>query len=82
MALCRRRRGRRRTCGASRVGRAVQGRRYLHVEDYDAWRGRWLSERLLPAAEAGISIAAWDPWVAAQDRDGEAQLAGVAGWED
>lgn len=47
----------------------------------NGWRGRWLPERLLPAAEAGISIAAWNAWVAAQGGEGQAQLAGVpVGW--
>lgn len=57
--------------------RLIDGCLYLHLGDYDRWRGRGVKRRLLPTAQPGFSVAAWNAWVGAQGGDGGAALAGV-----
>ena len=55
----------------------IDGRPYIHFEDYCNWRGRKLKGDLLPDIEKGIVNASWNAWVNAQGGEGIATLAGV-----
>jgi hypothetical protein len=57
--------------------REIDGRPYLHLEDYAGWKGRWLKGKLLAQVEDGIVAEGWNGWVAARGGEGVAVLAGV-----
>lgn len=61
---------------SSRI-RVVEGRSYLHFEDYAKWRGRKVKGRLLKQVEQGLVAASWNAWVDAQGGVGMAALAGM-----
>ena len=52
--------------------REIEGRSYLRVEDYAAWKGRATKDA--PEAADGFVAASWNAWVRAQS---EAAVAGV-----
>jgi len=55
--------------------REIDGRLYLHIDDYRAW-----AERKLPGdlkVVAGIVVRSWNDWVDRQGGEGQAELAGT-----
>ena len=57
--------------------RKIDGRLYIHFEDYRTWRGRKLKGDLHSNIQRGLVTASWDTWVNAQGGEGVAALAGV-----
>ena len=55
--------------------RELEGRLYLHFEDYAHWRGRYLTGDLAKLVEPGFTMASWHAWV----REQGGPLAKVAG---
>lgn len=53
----------------------IDGRPYLHIEDYRAWAGPNLRGDLQRVE--GIMVAFWNHWVDRQGGEGRAELAGV-----
>jgi len=56
----------------------IDGRLYIHFEDYCNWRGRKVKGDLLPDIHRGLVAASWNAWVNAQCREGKATLTGVS----
>ena len=56
--------------------RELEGRTYLHFEDYASWRGRYLKGDLAKLVETGFTMASWNAWVREPD-GGEAAIAAV-----
>ena len=58
------------------TGRAteIEGRSYVHIDDYRAWPGRRVQGDLQPVE--GLVVACWNRWVDHQGGEGQAQLAG------
>ncbi len=54
--------------------REIDGRAYLHVEDYIRWRGRAVKGDLTKRIERGFTTDSWNGWVGDQ---GDAKVAGV-----
>jgi hypothetical protein len=53
----------------------INGRSYLHIDDYRAWPGRKLRDDL--RAKEMIVVSSWNAWVDRHGGDGEAELAGI-----
>ena len=58
------------------TGRAteIEGRSYLHIDDYRAWSARRTQGDLQPVE--GLVVESWNRWVDHQGGEGQAQLAG------
>jgi hypothetical protein len=57
--------------------RDIQGRPYLHFQDYLRWRGRKAKGGLQSGLRRGLVLASWDRWVNDNERNGTATLEGV-----
>ncbi len=57
--------------------RDIDGRAYLHFEDYCRWRGRKVKGVLRAAVQRGFVTASWNAWLDANGGDGVATQAGV-----
>jgi hypothetical protein len=53
----------------------INGRPYLHFEDYRSWRGRKVKTNLRCCVSAGFLTASWNAWIDAQG--GKPTMAGV-----
>jgi hypothetical protein len=57
--------------------RDIQGRLYLHFQDYIRWRGRKAKGDFQAGLRRGLVLSSWNCWVAANGDDGSATLEGV-----
>jgi hypothetical protein len=57
--------------------RDIQGRPYLHFQDYQRWRGRKAKGGFQEGLRRGLVLSSWNRWVAANQSYGTASLAGV-----
>ncbi len=57
--------------------RKIDGRLYIHFEDYRTWRGRKLKGDLHSNIQRGLVTASWDAWVNDRGGEGVAALVGV-----
>jgi hypothetical protein len=55
----------------------IQGRPYLHYQDYGRWRGRKAKGQLGSGLRRGLVLNSWNQWVAANGGEGEASLESV-----
>ncbi|MFH0941489.1 MAG: hypothetical protein V1823_00455 [Chloroflexota bacterium] len=55
--------------------REIEGRAYLHFEDYCRWRGRKVKGNLRSEVQQGFVIASWNAWVDTHGGEGVAALA-------
>jgi len=57
--------------------RDIQGRPYLHFQDYIRWRGRKTKGALESSLRRGLVLSRWNRWVAANDGKESARIDGV-----
>jgi hypothetical protein len=57
--------------------RDIQGRPYLHFQDYIRWRGRKATGDLKSGLRRGLVLSSWNQWVATHAGDGMVRLGGV-----
>lgn len=55
--------------------RDIDGRPYIHLNDYGGWRGRWLKGNLSKTERRGLVNRSWSHWI--EQQGGKAILAGV-----
>jgi hypothetical protein len=57
--------------------RDIQGRPYLHFQDYLRWRGRRAKGDFQSGLRRGLVLKSWNQWETAHDGDGAVSLDGV-----
>ena len=55
--------------------REIEGRSYLHIDDYRGWAGRRLQSDLQPLE--GVVVSSWNDWIDRQGGEGKAELGGI-----
>lgn len=57
--------------------RKIDGRMYLHFDDYRSWPGRKVKGDLLPNVKEGMVTVSWNKWVSDHGGEGVVAIAGV-----